>query len=200
MKIFNLGDKKNIVHDVIIGFIVFIIVEIFKKFIQILPSSGSNILRYISNKVCENASSRIALSLFDIFCVVIILPLFLTFLVLFIISFSNWIKSNKELRQLEKSQDSNNETKKMIKRNHYRMAINLVCAFIGVLCLIELSIDSFLPATLRHSFDIEIKRITPYTATETIQKLESDWVMIKTEEDFLKIYSVINEIRKTNSI
>ena len=187
MKIFNFSRKENIIHDVIISLVVFILVEALKKLIQSLPSTGTNILRYVSNSICQSASTRIGISLFDIFCVIIVLPLLFVFILVCSISFFNWNSENKEIKSLKNAQDSsdstNKELNKLVKKNRYKMASNLLAVFIGIFCLIQLAIICFFPAALRHSFDVELKRIAPYTTVETIQKLESEWTRMKTEKD-----------------
>ena len=58
----------------------------------------------------------------------------------------------------------------------------------------------FIPYSYKHSFDLAIKKITPYTTIETIQRLQSDWTMMKTYKDYSEIQNTIIKIEENNNL
>lgn len=206
MKFLNIN-IRDIIKDVIISLIVFFIIGLLSKLKAALPIAGNNIIHIISSIIISEASRRIGLSLFDIFCMIISLPLLLILVIIYSISFYNWWQDNKKLKhflknynETESSADLYEKNKIRINNNRNKMIGNIIAVVIFIICLANFSFTSYIPAALRHSYEIEIKRITPYTTTEVIQKLESDWTLMKTEKDFEKIHSTIDEIKNKNNL
>ncbi|MCR5622062.1 MAG: hypothetical protein K6G18_09425 [Treponema sp.] len=203
MKIFNFELKtlKDIPKQVTVSLIVLFVVDIFRKLKNYLPAAGSNLLKYISHTIIRNAATRTGVSLIDFFYVLIILPVLLVFIFLLFVSSYNWYKQSKQMKKLDGSDNIlYSKTKKEIKDCKKNAISTLVTAFIGIFCLLEISFISYFPVALREQFDLKLKRIAPYTTEETIQKLESDWTIMKTNEDYSAIDSVISEIEEENNL
>ena len=58
----------------------------------------------------------------------------------------------------------------------------------------------YIPVGIHMNFNRDITIIKPYTDTQTILLLESDWARMKSKEDYDKIYQVINEVKENNNI
>lgn len=56
------------------------------------------------------------------------------------------------------------------------------------------------PISMVDKFQKDITVITPYSDERTIQKLESDWVCMRSENEFIEIYDVIHKIKQENNL
>ena len=111
----------------------------------------------------------------------------------------------KQLTNLEnKISDLENkikQTEKKILRNNKVLIVNYIIDTIYILFLTFFFIIMFvLPFAYKHSFDISITKIKPYTTIENIQKLESDWTMMKSKDDYNKIDLTISKIIEDNNL
>ena len=102
MKIFNFELKtlKDILKEVAVSLIVLFVVYVFRKLKNYLPTAGSNLLKYISYTILQNAATKTGASLIDFFYVLIILPVLLVFIFLLLVSSYNWCKGRKQIKQL----------------------------------------------------------------------------------------------------
>ena len=58
----------------------------------------------------------------------------------------------------------------------------------------------YLPLNMLDTFQRNITEITPYSDEATIHQLESDWVCMRSENEYKEIYKVINKIKQEHDL
>ena len=56
------------------------------------------------------------------------------------------------------------------------------------------------PAGIWHGFERDITQITPYVEEHEVQRLRSDWVSMRTEDDYKEIYDYISSVKSDNNL
>lgn len=80
------------------------------------------------------------------------------------------------------------------------LVASIIKVMVTVVCCVVLYLACVRPIHMRISFRNAINIITPYTDAHTVDKLESDWALMQTREDYMAIDKVIREIRDNNNL
>ena len=90
------------------------------------------------------------------------------------------------------------ETKIALARKLKKITVGMIV--LVVLAFFIFILICFLPNSLWNTFENDLTMIAPYSDSKTILTLQSDWVQMRTKEDYQAIYNTINEIKKSNSL
>lgn len=95
---------------------------------------------------------------------------------------------------LKKQKPKKEETSKTARRGIVlAILIMVILAFFTELFLL-------FPLDLVDKFEHDITAITPYVEEPMVQQLESDWVCMRSENEYKEIYRVINEIKQEHDL
>lgn len=95
------------------------------------------------------------------------------------------MKENRRLKQEEKQ----------LKKEHKTILCEIVALTIVLLALIAICAEFIAtPVRLRAQFEQELYIVSPYTDEQTIAQLKSSWVLMKTKDDFIDIYDMVENI------
>lgn len=82
------------------------------------------------------------------------------------------------------------------KQGKYAVAI-LIYMFLGYAFFLY---SVYVPANLWNTFERDITMIYPYVGEKIIHELESDWVSMRSKEEYLEICTYIDKVKKENSL
>lgn len=110
-------------------------------------------------------------------------------------------------RQNEEQQDSSDIGKNDSEGEHANKKSRIFVKIMGWICVISMIllfgyifVYQYIPASTNVSFDRCITQITPYVEKERIDLLKSNWVSMKTKNDYEKILDEIGSILVKNGL
>lgn len=62
------------------------------------------------------------------------------------------------------------------------------------------TISVFIPLSISQNFSRDITMIKPYADNHTVLVLESEWIRMRSKDDYNRIYDVINQIKTANNL
>ena len=218
-------DTKSLIKDLAISIIGIIIVTLFTKIMHVLPIVGKSIAKIIPAIICSQAATMTEYYLLNYFLIVFIVCALFAGGVFYVSRISAKIRENVEIKKIVESKGNNiceqtlenqldnlenkitelenklDETVKLRQKNNMHDIFGYIVSFIySLFVLFFFCIMFFIPYSYKHSFDLAIKKITPYTTIETIQRLQSDWTMMKTYKDYSEIQNTIIKIEENNNL
>lgn len=214
---------KNSKRDIIIGVIGSIIGAVVIKCADIIldmaPTAGHSIAATITNIVYSTAAIQQ-----DSFMLTIFLLAFLGFvagnatpsigsgisLMWKSLRVEKVVKKFQNIEEFEKYLSKNAPENKTVEkkstlkeniRDAKKVGVAAIFLAILILCLyLFATVFVLRPVTIREEFNRDIIMIYPYTDESTIYKLKSDWVCMRSKEDYNQIYDCINQIKSTYSL
>lgn len=213
--------KKN-KKDIFIGVIASIITAAILKFVDwildIAPSAGHSIMAGLTNIIYSIAATQ-----GDNFILTIFLSAFLGVFIgtsiptiksgIFVFRKTLQIKKIEQSQNVEKSEkiftkgtsgkdtDTKEADIKKIIRDGKKVGI--ITVFFAVFILaVYLFANVFIlrPVNIRDKFDRDIIMIYPYVEESAIYKLKSEWVRMRSKDDYDKIYDYIHRIKLEYSL
>lgn len=213
---------KKYKKDIFIGVIVSIITAAVLKFadwiLDITPSAGHSIMASLTNIIYSIAATQ-----GDNFILTIFLSAFLGVLIgisistiksgIFVLRKTLQIEKIKEGQNVEKSEKfltkgtlgKNTDTKEADIKKTIREGkkVGIITIFFAVFILtVYLFVSVFIlrPVNIRDKFDRDIIMIYPYVEESAIYELKSEWVCMRSKDDYNKIYAYIYQIKLEYSL
>lgn len=78
--------------------------------------------------------------------------------------------------------------------------LNIFGLLIYIIFLLNILVFAHFPYITKSKFNVNITKITPYVETKEIEMLKSDWVRMKTKDDYIKIVEKIDFIVSENNL
>lgn len=105
------------------------------------------------------------------------------------------------LRLLSEKDDSDKEPlEERIKNIDKKIAKSLkktkILAVVSLLLWVVLFVVTTIPYSLYKRFDRDLIIISPYTEKKVVEKMHSDWILMKNKDDFQHIYDKIDSLKK----
>lgn len=173
---------------------------------DLVPSIGENIIETILNLLCSNAAT---ISLERMIC---LLFSFLMGIILgtcsyktcdFLVNKIKLIKSKLFVKnKLKKDEEENEKSSFEIETENLKIELNKYknsLTFISILLVVIFAFN-IISFEFKMKFDLDMKAIKPYITTEEFDILVSNWVQMKTEEDYINIYDKIKKVKKENGL
>ena len=218
-------NMKKYRREIIVGTITCAIWYVLQQAITSAPQTGKSVLATIQNYIyscaAQTSSNSILLLVF-----VILLSLWLSFVISPVIVRIINYKQNRAIKKCEMSlknleenienKGDNNvdneaeiyritkelaELKKKTENSERKRKVSgVILSIIVSAYLVYITISAIIPIVVLDMFIRDIQMIRPYTDSKTVSMIESDWTRMKSKEDYDDIYSVINSIKKENSL
>jgi hypothetical protein len=201
---------KNMKQAIVASIIVMAIGFLIKSVWEIAINYSGNIYTSLINYYYLRASVTTGNELieFGATSIIGIMYIIMGLLFIYIISdYSKRIKSlrdNREKNELEVSLSEISITekkieKKGIKRLRCEQFVNIICLCSIIFIAIYTYAFVYSPTKTKKVIDLAIIIITPYVEQKDIDMLKSEWIRMRTKEDYIKIETKINSI-EINSI
>lgn len=216
--------KRELIVGIVVSLVTALVMQAGNWLITTAPAMGNSLLDTVQNLVCTSAATISNLHIFSIIISLVvgtIISLCLIPIVKLIIFYYREEKNTKKLKKLlESSSSADMAFKEQVMNELSQLSIDSLvkknptdrkkqknmglilgfsfCFFVLLIIYIELFL--VLPLNMVDSFQRDILAITPYSDTHTIQQLESDWVCMRSENEYDKIYEVIDEIKQTHNL
>lgn len=190
--------KSEIIVGVIVTFICNIISSVKNWIVNESPKIGVTFLESVLNAIYCAAATYTADTAFKSLLTMII-GLLLGFMA--VITISSITKENKIVGFLSKNISKVKTADKKSSRETLRFKIGVIFAFIiyAVMLLFGCLVITT-PSTIYNKFERDLTMIAPYVENQQILELKSDWVLMKSWEDYQEIYEIIDEVKKTNDL
>lgn len=98
----------------------------------------------------------------------------------------------KDLERLKAEQTQLHKEWKSLQRRSWGLLAGAVILLVVIASIFQMFALS--PIELKAKFDLSIQIIEPYVDDETVEKLRSDWILMKSAEDHAVIQSTIDDI------
>ncbi len=210
--------SREIIVGVIVSILTTIVIKAWDWIIDIAPQVGSNIIETIDNLTYSFAAqmSSITLLWISFSCVS---SAFLGFIISTISrGFETYIETRKLEKEVKKMTDEQIEAAELslykqdittTHTNYIKDSIShgkrvgksaLFCTIL--LFIVYVMINTFVlqPSHLREKFTQDITIITPYVECGVVQKLESDWILMRNRDDYEAIYEIVDNIKEQNDL
>lgn len=172
--------------EIIIGLITSALWILIESLIKNAPKVGENILETILNYIYSNASRTSTSKL---------LAILLSSITGFILGICTVSFLHKYINN--KSKNTNEASLKTQKK--YKVESITLCVIL-VLYTVFVFWTFITPISKLSEFERNITMIKPYTNDKTVIMLESDWVRMRSKDDYDKIYETINKIKEENDL
>lgn len=190
---------KKIFQENKVAIILFLLSSVISLFSQQLLKFPSFLFLVFSDfgvslfKWCANVSCRLAASTDD--------SNLLSFLFSFVVAapFAVLIVSFRKV--MRKKVDLDNESlEEGVKKDDENLAKNLkkakILAAVALFLWMILFVITTIPYSLYKRFERDLIVIRPYTEKSVVEKMSSDWVLMKNKDDFRCIYDKIDSLKK----
>lgn len=215
--------KREVIVGVVVSLITAVLLEGSNWFIETAPRMGDTLFDTVKNIICACAATQSNLHIFSslITCGLGILISYYLINVMKLISAYKQIKKLQKIDKYLKEDTSDDiELKEKLNREFselykdtlekgkntnkilYSKVKTVLTVFILSMFAMIVYIFLFIlvPISMVDKFQKDITVITPYSDERTIQKLESDWVCMRSENEFIEIYDVIHKIKQENNL
>lgn len=195
----NEAKMKKIFQENKVAIILFLLSSVISLFSQQLLKFPSFLFLVFSDfgvslfKWCANVSCRLAASTDD--------SNLLSFLFSFVVAapFAVLIVSFRKV--MRKKVDLDNESlEEGVKKDDENLAKNLkkakILAAVALFLWMILFVITTIPYSLYKRFERDLIVIRPYTEKSVVEKMSSDWVLMKNKDDFRCIYDKIDSLKK----
>lgn len=217
--------KNEIVVGVIVFFLTSLLSWLGHWMITAGPSKGKSILSSMRDLVFYNAAHQSVFSII-LFLLLLLFIVYFTYIIITAFRAISLTQKTIDLQEIESICESlNNEEmdkaskqskaieakikleklKKKFKQKpdpnpkNQKKSLHIYLLFI-IIYLLYMIFYVFIPAILWNGFDITITQVSPYTEESEIIVLRSQWVSMKTYEDFCLINDRLLEIRQENNL
>lgn len=198
---------KRIAKDVGIGIVTTVILSIIQYasdwVINTANANKGQIGVSIANAVFYRASNRSYASMLHYAAgalskIMVIIALIASFVhVMIVMNKTQGFK--KEILKVQKKLSK--EDKKVIRKMRGEgWLVAIVMTFVAVLTLLYTSTFIIQPFKLWERFELDLKVIAPYVEEGEIERLRSEWVLMKYQSDYDEIYEYIQEIQERQGI
>lgn len=146
---------------------------------------------------CTNVFCRLAATTDDSSLVVIVFSFVFSFVL--VVPFGAFLFPFRRL--LSEKDDSDKEPlEERIKNIDKKIAKSLkktkILAVVSLLLWVVLFVVTTIPYSLYKRFDRDLIVISPYTEKKVVEKMHSDWILMKNKDDFQCIYVKIDSLKK----
>ena len=109
---------------------------------------------------------------------------------------------NKDKKELEKKTlgQIKEEAEEAIKDGRKMRKIAIASFIFVVLYLFFIVTTYIAPNLLWESYKRDVTKIKPYVEQQEIEQIESDWVCMKTKEDYDAIYKIIDDVKEKHNL
>lgn len=124
-------------------------------------------------------------------CVFILLLIWVSFCLVFLIDFNFVKKASDKTKTMQKKTNLLDCMSKML---------NVIFVIVSTFLFLNTIMFNFIPILWKANFERRIVQITPYVEAEKINLLKSNWVSMETENDYDLIYKEIYQILDENNL
>lgn len=216
-------NKREFLGGIAVSLATAFIMKAGEWFVTTAPAMGNSFLGTVKNWIFSCAATQSSL---NIFAVIILwgLGLFIGVSLTSILDFISLFKKQKKLKKALEALCSNNneperhdglkadkilnelskikdkdttDIEKDVTKAGKLVAVLVIwtALFVGYILLFV-----YLPLNMLDTFQRNITEITPYSDEATIHQLESDWVCMRSENEYKEIYKVINKIKQEHDL
>ena len=185
---------KEIVIGVVSSILTAVVLSWWDRITLVAPQIGKSFLSTVINAVYANAATYTS----DTFSATV-LKLFYFVPIIFLFIF-HWGMVERMVKN-RKKQAEEKDKKQIIKKKSMNDWIAISCR-ICVLCLLCALAVVYVwePIQLRVEFERDIIIIAPYVEEHDLLQLESDWMCMKSKEDYDRIYMLIDSVKDNQSL
>ena len=210
---------KKHTNEIIVGLICSIIPIVFFKLCNLLievgPTAGDSLLRFISNYFYISLSKATEYSIFSMFFSAVF-----GFGIVYIVSFvakgfstsKSIINDANEIVTLIHSKgeklsisenkpkitdgEIENEAKNLIKQGKKLNRLIITFIILFAIYFTEVFAFTIIPNAIWRDYQRDLIKIAPYVDDEKLETIQSNWVCMQTKEDYDNIYECINKVKK----
>lgn len=211
--------KRDVIIGIVVSLATAVIIQAGDWFVMTAPTMGNSLIGTVKNCVFASAATQSSLRILSTI-ISYALGVFISYCLVPTINCISLLREEKKIEriknlfgtvhpdntELEKktrlellklSRDfiDNGETSNKMGSKELKVMIILL-TFIVLFLVIYVFLFLIIPLGLVNKFQCDIIAITPYSDNTTIQCLESDWVCMRSENEYKEIYIVINEIKQ----
>lgn len=188
--------------EIIISIIASTIFTVLCQIVRKVPVIGKSVIETIINYVYSSSSVMDEQAL-----VILFITISIFFAITYVLSSSivRIITLNKEDEKVSLKEENPEKEIQMLskkiailRRKIKKSSFKLIA--MTLLLSVHLSITIITPAIINMKFKNDLTVIKPYTDNKTFMMLESDWIRMKSKDDYDKIYDTINRIKDENNL
>lgn len=215
--------KVMFINNIVLGVITTLICNLLQHAFNNIPLVGKSLISTIQNFVISSAA-HVSPNTIIIMTMEFLLGFFLSFTIVTLFSNVVFNKRKKKYNKLKSNIidinsriDKNSANYEPLKNDlekasqeleavkneninsiHRIKFLGIILAIIIFFYVVYITISLVIPIILLDQFNRDIQLIKPYSDSNTIMVIESDWIRMKTLDDYNNLYSVINEIKADN--
>lgn len=221
MKIFK-KYKREVIVGVVVSLITAVLVEGINRIIDIAPEIGPSIIVTIKNMIYSIAATQSDTFLPTLIICGILGALLGQYIRAIFKGFSTLFSSLKLERIVKQSFQGKTDIldesiasiiQANLKKDTDTKSINEIIksgkqagSFAIVIFILFVASYAFVilcvvtPSNIYSRFQRDVTMIYPYVNEKSVRQLQSDWVCMRSEADYIEIYEYINEIKVANSL
>jgi len=216
MKDFVRKYKREVIVGVVVSLITAAIIKLGDWIITVTPAFGHTIVSTLQNIIYMTAATQTVTTV-DRLLFGSLSGLFMgTLLALIGMGFKEWFRALKFERMMNKRSTATGQRErkpeKPATKESELAARNLISAgkrlgykaigltILAIIVHLFLQIAIVRPAQLWSDFQNDITMIAPYIESHELLQLRSEWVCMRSKEDYMTLYQHIDGIKQTNNL
>ena len=109
-------------------------------------------------------------------------------------------KSSTTQEISKKDKKEKESVDELIQRSKHTSLKSILVCIILMISMVFIAETIIAPADIRDKFDKDIDMIYPYVEEKDIFQLKSDWVLMKSKDDYIAIYEYVDRIKEENAL
>lgn len=111
------------------------------------------------------------------------------------------LNSSSTTQEISKKDKKEKESvDELIQRSKHTSLQSILGCIILIVSMVFFAETIIAPASIRDMFEIDIEMIYPYVEEKDIFQLKSDWVLMKSKDDYIAIYEYVDRIKEENAL
>ncbi len=223
------SDDKSFIqkhrNEILVGIITSALWYVVERIVKSAPKAGRTILGTIQNSIYSSASLMsptyiLGIVLEFIICILILIALLVSrrnrHLKETIEALNTEAKiieemkasNDKKVSESDAKEQSEDEKQKLIEGTdkesdsslQKKKTIDWFPIIWSLFTCVLFTISVFIPLSISQNFSRDITMIKPYADNHTVLVLESEWIRMRSKDDYNRIYDVINQIKTANNL
>ena len=214
---------KKHASEIVVGIICTIIptafVKLWNLLVEVGPTAGNSLVRFVSNYFYISLSKATEYSVFSMFFSAVF-----GFGVVYIVSLAakgfsasksiindaseiitKLHNKDEELPSGENKpkitdEEIENEAKKIVKQGKKMKRLTIICIMVFAIYFTDIFAFTMLPNAMWREYQRDIIKIAPYVENKELEIIKSNWTCMQTKEDYDNIYEYINKVKKENQL
>ena len=185
---------KEIVIGVVSSILTAVVLSWWDRITLVAPQIGKSFLSTVINAVYANAATYTS----DTFSASVLILFY--FLPVFFLFGAHWVILERLVKN-RKKQAGKDDKKRIGEKKHKNEWVAIICKICSLCLLCAMAVVCvWKPINLRVEFERDIVIIAPYVEEHDVLQLESDWMCMKSKEDYDRIYMLINNVKDNQSL